>query len=486
MSKSDEIPDLHTTEWVNGVDHAWLRMDSTTNLMVINALVVTDILELGDLLALLKKRLLSYPRFSQRPVEHMGVHYWEDDALFNLEEHVEEIRLSESTKDTLQACIGKIVSAPLDSGKPLWQVKLIQGYDESSAVFLRVHHSYADGVSLIKVFDHLTDSTCTERPESRHLPRGHQKAFSGVYPMPFYQRMVDFAWHTAEKTFKAGVKASEEGLHILRDPSILGHYAKETVRVIGELSKLSLMPADDLPPLKPTLGVEKCCAWSEPVPLEQVKLISRVLGGTVNDVLLAVMTGALRDYLIKMGENVDRKVIHVAVPVNLRPGENGHESKMLGNQFGMIFVPMPVGMNSPLERLYQIKHDTVTLKSSPQPVMSFGMLYAAGMLPEAIQKNMLNLYGNKVSAVLSNVPGTKEQRYFAGKPVRQQMFWVPQTGDVGLGLSMVSYNGHVQFGVVSDKNLCDQPQLIMDACLESLQEYADLANRIHPVVKAPL
>ncbi len=478
MNKSFEGASGRAGEWVNGVDHAWLRMDSATNPMIINALIITDQLDEASLSQLLKQRLLSFDRFKQRPVEHMGVHYWEDDPLFDLKEHIEEVRLTTDTKASLQAYVGQHVSRPLDPRKPLWQIKLIQGYDAGSAVFLRVHHSYADGVSLIKVFDHLTD-THPEEASSTPASPPFRKANGGAnaYPLPFYQKMVDLAWHTAEKTMQFSAKASEEGLHILRDPTVLSEYAKDTVKAIGELSRLSLMPGDSLGKLKPPLTSQKCCAWSDPVPLDEIKRIALVLGGKVNDVLLAIMSGALREYLIGRGEAIDGKVIHVAVPVNLRQGEQ-EQSKALGNQFGTIFVPLPVGLDSPLDRLFQLRKDTALLKSSPQPVMSFGMLYAAGLLPRSIQQNVLNLYSNKVSAVLSNVPGTRERRYLAGRAVRQQMFWVPQTGDVGLGLSMVSYGGEVQFGVVSDKNICDQPEQIMDSCLHALAVYTELVNKI--------
>ncbi|KZZ21861.1 hypothetical protein A3749_17155 [Oleiphilus sp. HI0078] len=226
--------------------------------------------------------------------------------------------------------------------------------------------------------------------------------------------------------------------------------------------------------LKGKLGVRKTCAWSEPISFDKFYGISKVVGCKINDLLISCVAGAFREELLLAGEELDGKQVHVTLPVNIRP-----ESKVdmagnpddLGNCFGTVFVALPVGIENPLERVYKIKHDMISLKQSLQPALSYGILYAAGMLPKNVQKTLLESFGNKTSAVLSNVPGSRETRYLAGAEIKEQMFWVPQTGDIGLGLSIISYAGQIQFGLVGDAKLFPNPERIVKHFVEQLEKH---------------
>ena len=148
------------------------------------------------------------------------------------------------------------------------------------------------------------------------------------------------------------------------------------------------------------------------------------------------------------------------IPVNLRPME---EAWKLGNRFGLVPLVLPIGMANPIERVYEVRKRMNALKGSTQPILAFAMLAVAGRIIKPAQNALLNLFGRKTTAVMTNVPGPKEQLTLCGSRVTQCMFWVPQSGDIGLGVSILSYGGGVQFGVITDTTLCPEPQQIIDA-----------------------
>jgi hypothetical protein len=169
---------------------------------------------------------------------------------------------------------------------------------------------------------------------------------------------------------------------------------------------------------------------------------------------------------------MDEAVLHAAVPVDIRnrlPEGVKPEPGTLGNYFGTVFVPLPVDGESALERLFRIKHETRKLKKSWQPGLSWALTGSASLIPEAWRQPVADLFYRKASAVVSNVPGTREQRYLAGCRILEQMFWVPQAGDIGLGVSIVSYAGQVQFGVVADEAVMADPESFLDDCLQELE-----------------
>jgi WS/DGAT/MGAT family acyltransferase len=190
-----------------------------------------------------------------------------------------------------------------------------------------------------------------------------------------------------------------------------------------------------------------------------VKAVSKAFGCTVNDVLIAAVTGAFREYMISAGDDPDSlQDIRATVPVNLRPLEHAQE---LGNHFGLVFLSLPLSMESPLERLYAVNERMTELKSSKQAAVTLGFLGALGMGPSAVQKPVLDILSQKATAVLTNVPGPQRPLYLAGSRMKEMMFWVPQNGTVGLGISILSYNNKVFFGVISDFRLLPEPSAVI-------------------------
>ena len=236
-------------------------------------------------------------------------------------------------------------------------------------------------------------------------------------------------------------------------------FAKQGSAFTEELAKLMLMGQDSPTRFKGHPGVAKRVAWADPIAVAEVKVVGRALDCSINDVLLSSVAGALRSYLIQEGESVEGLSIRALVPVNLRPAENAWK---LGNRFGLVFLDLPIGIENPVERLYAVRENMRALKGSYQPVVALGVLAAMGAGPKILQEQLLALLAQKATAVMTNVPGPQQPLYLGGALIDSMMFWVPQSGDIGLGISILSYNGEVRFGVAADRGLCPDPDRVID------------------------
>ena len=254
--------------------------------------------------------------------------------------------------------------------------------------------------------------------------------------------------------------------------------ARETLRLGADMlaaaGRLVMRWPDPQTLFKGSLGIKKRAVWSAPFPLEDVKRVGRAFGGTVNDVLLSTMAGALRRYVHSRGEGIDGVNIRGVVPVNLRPIELDED---LGNQFGLVFLTLPIGVGDPLSRLYRLKSYMDELKSSAEAVAAFGILGVLGAVPLCLQDVGISIFDTKGTAVMTNVPGPRQQLYLAGAPIKMLMAWVPQSGRIGLGVSIISYDGQVFLGVATDEGLVPDPERILDYFSEEFEEIKSLAEK---------
>jgi hypothetical protein len=200
-------------------------------------------------------------------------------------------------------------------------------------------------------------------------------------------------------------------------------------------------------------------AWSEPIALEDVKLVKNRTGTTVNDVLVAVLTGALRRYMIAHNDDPTGKEIRAMVPVNIRPITDKIE---LGNQWALIYLTLPVGIEDPLDRLFEVKRRMDQIKRSPEALVTYQIIAGLGLVPNEIANKIKEYFASKASAVLTNVPGPPQKLYFGGTLLDKMVFWVPQSGSIGLGLSILSYGGEVTIGVMADDHSVPEPGGIVD------------------------
>jgi WS/DGAT/MGAT family acyltransferase len=191
-----------------------------------------------------------------------------------------------------------------------------------------------------------------------------------------------------------------------------------------------------------------------------VRELAHAHGATVNDVLVAAMTGALREYLLGRDSIVDE--IHAIVPFNLRPLDEPLP-RDLGNRFGLVTLPLPVGLPAPAERLAAVMRAMAHIKGGSEGAISYAVLNAIGFTPAQVEASLVGLFSGVGSTVLTNVPGPRATVGLAGSPVRGVLVWAPVSGDLAMSISIFSYAGSVTIGVMSDAGLVPDPQTIAGA-----------------------
>jgi WS/DGAT/MGAT family acyltransferase len=442
------------------VDTAWLRMDTEANLMmIVGVWSIRPGITLTALRERVAERLLQYPRFRQRVEEDalLGAQ-WVMDRDFDITRHVvAELPLplrGQSRDQVLRERVGELCTQPLDPAHPLWQFQLIEDMgDGSSALIARIHHCIADGIALIAVMLSITDGgkAPPQRPDKVH--EEHDWLLDA-----FLRPMTNMTVKAIGLTGKGMSKGVDSMMAATTPVDASMEMARMGVQAVSDVAAFALMPDDSHTRLKGKPGRGKTVAWDDSLSLDEVKAVGKALAGSINDVLLSCAAGAIGRYLADKGEDPAGKEIRAMVPVNLRPLEHAWQ---LGNRFGLVPLVLPIGIENPVERLYAVRARMSELKGSFQPVMAFGLLSVAGLLIKPVQHAMLNIFARKATAVMTNVPGPAKALKFCGSTVEKVMFWVPQSGDIGMGVSLLTYAGRVQFGLITDTGLCPDPEAIV-------------------------
>lgn len=454
-----------TRERMSGVDTAWLRMDSPGNLMMIVGVEIFDTpIAYDDLCRRLAAGLLKFDRFRQRVEEDATGHWWVDDPDFRIERHVRRVRLRGRGGDAqLEALVARLASQPLDPAHPLWQYHLVEGYGQGSALIVRIHHCIADGIALVRVTLSLDDGAAPSAGvgKARAAAPSPQEAHDAG---GLFGAVVEPIAHAAQLAAGAAGEAIARSIDVATglasDADARAALGTLGVRVASDALKIALMADDSPTRLKGKPSGRKAVAWNQPMPLGEVRAVCKVLGVSVNDVLLSCVAGALQRYLEAHGEFTGGKEIRAMVPVNLRPPD---EPLTLGNRFGLVPLTLPVGIANPVERLYDVRRRMNDLKDGYQGQLAYALLAAIGYAPGPLQSLVLEYLAHKGTAVMTNVPGPRSAIEIFGHRVARAMFWVPQSGDIAVGVSILSYDGSVQFGMITDVAVCDDPQRIVDA-----------------------
>ena len=449
---------------MSNVDAAWLHMESPTNLMLIAGVMsFYEKLEFSELKEVIEDRLLPFERFRQKAVTSAvpGVGpRWVDDPHFNLRAHLQRVALPEpGGQKELQEMVSTIMSTPLDFSKPLWQFQYIENYRGGSALVARIHHCIADGIALVRVLLSLTDDSPNGSPKTRRTRR-RRKPLGGGFWLP---EVVNDAVYSVGRIT---AKMVDKTLETLTDPARAAQMVTEGAKGTAVLARLATMPADPDTIFKGELTTAKRCAWSEVLSLDEVKAHSKAQGATINDVLLAGVTGALRRYMIGRKAEVNGLNIRAVVPVNLRPESDVIK---LGNKFGLVFLALPIGIADRSERLVELKRRMDKIKKSSEPMVIYAILNAVGLTGPKVESVALQLFGSKATGVMTNLPGPREEIFLAGKAMRSMMFWVPQSARLGLGVSILSYAGQVRLGVATDSGLVPDPEAIIEAFQEEMK-----------------
>ena len=425
-----------TSERMSPVDTAWLHMDEPDNPAdVVTLLTFDGRLSYDAVKRVIEERLLKYERFKQRVTERDGHPTWEDDPQFDVERHLLRYKLDAPlTRESLSRVVSDLANQEQNRDRPLWAVHLIDGTEGGTAILSRLHHCIADGFALGHAMLSLTD-----RADGTPMAEALEPAEQGAH-----EPLLNVLVHEASE--------------IARHPSHALDLAKQGAALAASLGHLVFVPFDRRTVLKKELAGRRRVAWSSGLDLETIKSIGRARGATVNDVLLAAMTGALRRFLAEAGEPVDEFTIRAIIPVNLRPVHWIEEmDDSLGNRFGLVFLDLPTHEKTIESRLRGLKERMDAIKGTPEAFVAFGILNALGHTPAAIEHLVNDVFGRKASLVVTNVPGPREPLYIDRVRLQDVMPWVPHPARLGLGLAILSYAGKVIVGVRVDEAVSNHP-----------------------------
>lgn len=421
-------------EPLSPADTAWWQMEEPTNQMVITGILTLDAtLDYERLQQALLTRLVTYDRFRQRVVEPanpFGTPHWVEDESFSLDHHLERVSLPGAGDNAaMEALVSELMSRPLDLDRPLWKFYYVDNLEGGSALVARIHHCIADGLALVQVILSIDDTPGNVSPSA--------------------------------------VMATTRGDTLPRPSGLVGS-AKAGGMAAAALGRLATMGSDPDSRLQGPLSMEKRVSWSRAYPLEQVRDTARALGATINDLMASSVAGALHHYLAAAGEaGRGLRDLRAVVPVNLRgKGDFGD----LGNKFGLVFLTLPVGVRDPLARLRELKRSMDQIKLSAEAVVVFGLLKMFGRTTRPVVRTAVRFLGRSATLVMTNVPGPRETMRFCGANIRTVMAWVPQSGRLGLGISIISYAGEVRVGVASDAGLLPDPRTLVAHFERSLEE----------------
>jgi len=443
---------MQNRERMTPVDTAWLRMDRPNNpMMIVGVMKLEGKADPALIQDLIAKRLLRHSRFRQIIERDVTGWYWVDDPHFDLHRHIQRVRLpTPGGTAELEEFVSDLASQPLDPNRPLWQFHIIEGYDGGMALVSRIHHAIGDGAALVRVMLSLADEAVDQQGLERSMRSEKARLDAGLG----LGSVIESLSHAIGRS----MRMYGSMLRLATDPLQMFDYVQTATGFASEFAWLLLMPTDTKTRLKGKPSGNKRVAWGEPIALSEVKALGHTLGCSVNDVVLCCVAGALRGYIASKGDPVDDVDIRALVPVNLRPAD---EPPSLGNQFGIVGVLLPVGIADPLQRVHEVRRRMEELKHSYEPAATLMLIGSMGYGPKLLQDQLFDLLTSRATAVMTNVPGPQQPLHIGGCRLRDVMFWVPQSCDIGVGLSILSFDGTVQFGVTTDAALAPDPDEIV-------------------------
>lgn len=418
------------------VDAAWWRMDTPTNRMTIVAVMRFDRpFSSADFTALLKERLAPFERFRLRVVMRGGRPYWEEDPDFSFERQVVSRGEDAPSDDAgLKLLVGEMMGAPLLQDRPPWQFVVLESFPGGSVVIGRLHHAIADGLALIHVLRSLADGEETTGTAS-------------LVAMP----TVDDAEDEMEEEIDELVEPRKFTF------SDVVQWLRRLPGLSLAVLKFILTGRDRQSRFRGRQGEEKRVDWSRGLDLKTLRRTAVSHSATINDLLLAVLSGGLRRYLERYRTLAEGFELRAIIPVNLR---HRHEELGLGNRFGLVILALPVGLRNLAARVREIHDRMLEARQSMEPVAAFGLLTTLGRGPGFLENVAVKRLSATSSAAITHVPGPRKHLILAGRKLEELMFWVPRGGSVGMGISILTYAGTARIGLATDANLVPDPDAL--------------------------
>jgi WS/DGAT/MGAT family acyltransferase len=459
---------------LTGLDASFLHLEDDAAHMHVAAVMIFDgePPHIDEVVEGIGTRLHLVPRYRQKLAFvpfGQGRPRWVDDPHFNLRYHVRHTALPEpGTEEQLKRLAGRVFSQRLDRDKPLWEMWVVEGLGggDRFAVLSKTHHALVDGVSGIDIMSVLFDT----KPEPDAPPSAEGKRWLPA-PTPSSAQLLGEALYeraTVPAEIVRGARA------LVRGPRRIASSALGSLAGVGSMVRAGLSPAPKTP-YNDRIGPHRRFTWVR-MQLSDVKSIKNALGGTVNDVMLATVTGALTRHLRRRGVDVAADMeLKAMVPVSVRPQE---ARGALGNQVAAMMAPLPVGLDEPVARIERISDAMAHLKSGGQAVGAQVLTELAGFAPPNIMSQAARVVARQrmFNLVVTNVPGPQFPLYMMGRRLEGLFPMVPLAPNQALGIAIMSYNGTINFGLVGDFDLMSDLDQLADDLHASLSELADAAG----------
>ncbi len=464
---------------LSAVDASFLAQEGTNSHMHVGALMVFE----GpppayeDFINQIRGRLHLVPRYRQKlavpPVE-TGRPLWVDDTSFNLEYHVRHTALPRpGSEQQLRALAARVHSQRLDRSKPLWETWLIQGLEgDRFALISKTHHALVDGVSGVDLVTVLFDLSPVPAPS----------AHEGQPWVPAREpSAIDLAAKGIKGLIKTPLQLASRAAVAATHPTETLEATRTAVEGLGEVAWATLNPAPETP-LNVEIGPHRRLVMVRNE-LDDYKKVKDAFGGTVNDVVLTVVAGALRNWLRSRGVRTEGLELRALVPVSIRAKDEHHQ---LGNRIAAMRAPLPVYVEDPVARLRVVRRAMDGLKDSKQAVGAEVLAAAQNFAPPTVlaQASRLNFSTRLFNLIVTNVPGPQFPLYVLGREL-QDLFpiaFLPK--DHALAVAIMSYNGGMDFGLLGDYDAMPDLEAFGEAIQESLEELLAAARDVKPAAAA--
>ncbi|MEY2441921.1 MAG: diacylglycerol O-acyltransferase / wax synthase [bacterium] len=455
---------------LTAIDASFLHQEGPVSHMHIGALCIAEgpAPLYDDLLDSVRRRLHMVPRYRQRlvfPPANSARPLWTDDTDFNLEYHVRHTALpSPGSHEQLTNLVARVFSQQLDRSKPLWEMWLIEGLDDGSfGLLTKAHHAMIDGIAGVDLATVLFDLG----PEPTPIDDDLDPWVAEPDPNP-----LDLLTAGAAGMARASLSVTAKAIAALRTPDRALQDARVAAEGIGEIVWAGLNPAP-VTPLNVEIGPHRRFA-SVVSELSDFKAVKNAFGGTVNDVVLAVVAGALRTWLQSRGVRTEGLELRALVPVSVRVHD---EHGTGGNRLAAMRGPLPVWADDPVERLAVVRAAMDDLKESKQAIGAEVLSNVQNFAPPTVlaQASRINFSTRLFNMLVTNIPGPQFPLYVAGRKMHSvfPIAFLPK--DHALAIAIMSYDGHMNFGLLGDYDAMDDLDELAAAIEAALAELVALA-----------
>jgi diacylglycerol O-acyltransferase / wax synthase len=429
-------------EWMSPIDSSFLHIENDVTPMHIGGVSIFEgpPPRFEDLRAMVARKLDLVPRYRQKvrsvPLA-VGSPAWIDDPHFSLDYHMRHTAIpAPGSEAQLRQMASRVFSGHLDRNKPLWELWAVEGLQEGRwALLSKVHHCMVDGVAATDLMSVMFSDTTDGGAEETWSPEPEPSSIE-----VFIRTLVRRATPAGQ------LDALQQAL---RTP-------RETLRSFGEIARASVAAGRTLRPVAPSsltgpIGPHRRWSWAQ-VRLTDIKEVRVALGGTVNDVVLTVITNGFRELLESRGEEIaGDRVLRTMVPVSVRRrGEEG----VYNNRVSAVFAGLPVGLVDPARRLQQIRAEMDGVKQSKQAVAGDVLTSMSGFAPPmllALGSRLVTLSPRlNMHTATTNVPGPQQPVQTLGRRMLESYPFVPVVGSIRIVVAIFSYDGGLYFGITGD------------------------------------